>query len=310
MKKILITGAGGCVGTNVIRYLLSEGKYEITALDLKNKKVFKNLNRYRKRVNIVYGDILDRTLIENLVKDHEIIIHLATCLPPLSDYKYGLANVIEYEGIENIIRAISYYNPKCHLIYASTTSLFKKACFANDKPEIGNYDFFNEAKYNSEKLINKKMKNFTILRLPLILTDLRKDPFIYNVKKDELVEVITKEDAAYALVSAASKLDVLNKKTLNIGGGKTCQDTYENIVLNILKYHGLSFNYIFNRLFIAKNYTSPVLLDSDESNKILNYRNDSLDSYYMRQKRRSKNRKFSKMLSKLLLKIIKRRKKD
>ena len=67
---------------------------------------------------------------------------------------------------------------------------------------------------------------------------------------------------------------------------------------------------MFNRLFIAKNYTSPVLLDSDESNKILNYRNDSLDSYYMRQKRRSKNRKFSKMLSKLLLKIIKRRKKD
>ena len=30
MKKVLVTGAGGSIGVNVIKYLLSEGKYEIT----------------------------------------------------------------------------------------------------------------------------------------------------------------------------------------------------------------------------------------------------------------------------------------
>jgi len=30
MKKVLITGAAGTVGLQVIRFLLSEGKYEIT----------------------------------------------------------------------------------------------------------------------------------------------------------------------------------------------------------------------------------------------------------------------------------------
>ena len=31
MKKILVTGAAGTIGLQVIRFLLSEGKYEITA---------------------------------------------------------------------------------------------------------------------------------------------------------------------------------------------------------------------------------------------------------------------------------------
>ena len=43
MKKILVTGAGGTVGLQVIRFLLSEGKYEITALELKNRQVYKRL---------------------------------------------------------------------------------------------------------------------------------------------------------------------------------------------------------------------------------------------------------------------------
>ena len=46
LKKVLVTGAGGSVGINVIKYLLSEGKYEITALDLRNKTSQKRLKKY------------------------------------------------------------------------------------------------------------------------------------------------------------------------------------------------------------------------------------------------------------------------
>ena len=52
MKKVLVTGAAGSIGTHVIKYLLAEGKYEVTALDLKNKNVFKKMKRFRKRINI------------------------------------------------------------------------------------------------------------------------------------------------------------------------------------------------------------------------------------------------------------------
>ena len=43
MKKVLITGAAGVVGLKAIKYLLSEGKYEITALDLRTKNSQKKM---------------------------------------------------------------------------------------------------------------------------------------------------------------------------------------------------------------------------------------------------------------------------
>ena len=52
MKKILVTGAAGTVGLQVIRFLLSEGKYEITALELRNRMAYKRLKAFRKRINI------------------------------------------------------------------------------------------------------------------------------------------------------------------------------------------------------------------------------------------------------------------
>ena len=64
-----------------------------------------------------------------------------------------------------------------------------------------------------------------------------------------------------------------------------------NIVINnILKYHGISFKYILSSLFEEKNYYSPVLSNSEKSNEILKYKNDSIESYYMRLKRRSRKR--------------------
>ena len=76
MKKILIIGSSGTIGLSLLKYLLSEGKYEITVMDLKNAKVEKKLKKYRKRVNIIYSDGLDRSLIEVLVKDHDYVFNI------------------------------------------------------------------------------------------------------------------------------------------------------------------------------------------------------------------------------------------
>ena len=312
MKKVLVIGAAGSIGSCLIKYLLSEGKYEITALDLKTKNVYKRLHKYRHRINIVYGDVLDRNLLEPLVKDANIVIHLATCLPPLAEYKKSLVDLIDYSSTENIVRAINYYNPKCLLIYASSTSLYSKDITdVNERIKVNESRYFDSAKLASEKLISKKVKRFIILRVPLVLSDLRKDPFIYNIKESEPLEVITKEDAGYAFCASIDKVNKLNNKIIDIGGGQTCRCSYNELLVNILKYHGLSWKYILTLFFGEKNYTSPVLNDSDDSNKILGYRNDSLQSYYMRQKRRSKNRKLSIIIAKPFVYFINKRiKKD
>ena len=308
MKKVLVTGAAGSIGICLIKYLLSEGKYEITALDLKNKNVYKRLRRYRRRINIVYGDVLDRNLLEPLVKEADFVIHLASCLPPLAEYKKELVNLIDYTSTENIVRAINYYNPNCHLIYASSTSLYSKdKTDIKEKINVDDNRYFDCAKLASEKIIAKKIKKYTIVRVPLVLSDLRKDPFIYNIKGNEQVECISKEDAGYAFCVCVGKASKINNQIINIGGGSSCRCSYDEILLNILKYHGISTKYILSRLFIEKNYTSPILLDSDDSNKLLHYRNDSLQSYFMRQKRRSRARKIAIIIAKPIAYFLNRK---
>lgn len=301
MKKVLVTGAAGTIGLHVIKNLLSEGKYEITALDLKNKRSINRLKRFKRRINILYGDVCDRVLIEALAKDHDFIIHLASSIPPLADMKKGLAKMIDFDGTENIIRAISYYNPKCHLFYASTTALYKKKTNSSVKSPIiiDEFDYYNEAKYAAENLIKEKIQNYTVYRLPLVLSDLRNEPFMYHGCKEDEMEVITKEEAGYAFVRGLKYAKDLNKKIFNVTGEERI--IYGDLLKKILEIHGLSFKYVTTRLFIEKNFYSSTCKDKDDLNNIIDYRFDSLANYFNRLRGRSNKRKLNRTLAKPLL---------
>ena len=303
MKKVLVTGAAGSIGSLVIKFLLSEGKYEITALDLKNKKTQKILKKYQKRVNVIYGDINDTVLIEALVKDHDYIIHLASVMPPLGDFSKKIGELVDYNGTENIIKAINYYNANCFLIYASTTSLYDESLSAHvgEKIKVVNLSNYSLNKYNTENLIKKKLKNYCILRLPLILNNFKNEPFVLNVKKNTIVEVSTNYDVAYAFVKAINYKKELNKKIFNVGMGTTGQIKYDLILRKVLSNYGLSIKYVLSRIFLDKDYVSPVLIDSDDLENIIHYRNDSLYNYFNRLKRRGKNRRLQLFLAKPLI---------
>lgn len=303
MKKVLVTGAAGSIGMLVIKYLLSEGKYEITALDLRNKRVLKKLKKYRKRINIIYGDVNDPVLMEALVKDHDYIIHLASVMPPLGDFSKNIGEIVDYNGTENIIKAINYYNNDCFLIYASSTSLYDSSLSGNVKEKVKEDEltYYSLNKYNTENLIKKKLKNYTIFRLSLILNNIIDEPFMFNVKKNLMVEVTTNIDAAYAFVKAIDHKKELNKKEFNVGMGSEGRIIYNDILKNILKYYGLSIRYILSRIFLEKTYRSPVLTDSDKLEEIIHYRNDSLYNYYRRLQNRGKKRVIRKLLAKPLI---------
>ena len=303
MKKVLVTGAAGSIGSLVIKFLLSEGKYEITALDLKNKKTQKKLKKYQRRINIIFGDVNDSLLMEALVRDHDYIIHLATIMPPLGDFSRRAGEIVEYSGTENIVKAINYYNKNCYLIYGSSTSMYNDSLSVTVKDKINenNLTNYNFNKYNTENLIRKKLRNYTILRLPLILNDIKEDPFMYNIKKNLIVEVTTNYDAAYAFVKAIDYKKELNKKIFNVGLGEEGRIKYDDILKKILKNYGISFKYILSRIFLEKNYKSPILTDSDEIEKIIHYQSDSLYNYFKRLKQRGKKRKVQKFLAKPIL---------
>ncbi len=309
MKKVLVTGAAGVIGQKVIKYLLSEGKYEITALDLRTKNVMKKLKRYRRRINLIYGDINDNVLIEALVKDQDYIIHLASVMPPFADIKKDLAKLVEYNGTENIIKAINFYNPDCFMIYASSTTVYGDVKEANINSELKvlPIDYYSKNKIKTEKLIQNKLKNYTILRLPLVLCNPNSKAFMYNVKRNSYVEAITDSDAAYMFVSAINNSDKLKKKIFNVGGGDAVKAKYGDILANVLNIYGLSFAYIFSLLFIDRNFYSHVYLDSDKLNEMLEFRSDSLSSFYMQLKRKVKGRFLARIFAKPFVWFLRKR---
>ena len=306
MKKILVTGAFGSVGKCVLKYLLSEGKYEIVALDLKSKKNLKESKKYKNRVKVVFGDINDTSLIESLIKDVNVIIHLASVIPPFSEFSKNLCELVEYNGTENIIKALNYYNPNCYFIYASTTSLYDSSLSGCIKEkikdnELSNYSFY---KYMTENLIRKKLKNYTILRIPLVLNNIVNESFIYNIRKNSLIEITTNYDVAYSFVKCIEYQKELNKKIYNVGMGIKGRILYRDLLKNILKYEGISIRYILSRIFLEKNYWSPVLTDSDDLEDIIHYRHDNLTNYYKRLKNIGKKRKIRIFLAKPIVYLM------
>lgn len=79
MKKLLVTGGAGFIGSNFVHYLLSTTNYYVTVLDkltyAGNIESISNLNE--KQFSFIKGDICDKETVENLVKNHDAIIHYA-----------------------------------------------------------------------------------------------------------------------------------------------------------------------------------------------------------------------------------------
>ena len=74
MKKYLITGGAGFIGSHIAEHLSNNG-HKVTILDSLRTGFEKNLNGLN--VNFVNGDIRDEELLKNLAKDADSIFHLA-----------------------------------------------------------------------------------------------------------------------------------------------------------------------------------------------------------------------------------------
>ncbi|MBI4176309.1 MAG: NAD(P)-dependent oxidoreductase, partial [Candidatus Aenigmarchaeota archaeon] len=71
VKRILVTGSSGTIGTRLCEKLLEAG-YSVTGVDIKRNKWREGVDRVT-----VIGDLRDTKTFERLPKDADMVIHLA-----------------------------------------------------------------------------------------------------------------------------------------------------------------------------------------------------------------------------------------
>jgi nucleoside-diphosphate-sugar epimerase len=120
MKKILITGGAGYVGSVLTPHLLNKG-HEVTVVDL---MLYGETIEKHKNLKIVKGDIRNVELLKEKIKGNEIVIHLA-CISndPSFELNPTLGKEINLDAFTPLVE-ISKNSGIKKFIYASSSSVY------------------------------------------------------------------------------------------------------------------------------------------------------------------------------------------
>ena len=172
MKKIIITGALGYLGTELCRVYSGESwKNKIIAVDNRflSERV-KQLNDWG--IEFLQGHILDKDFIKKILKNSNIVFHLASVTDVAyvkSEANSELDKKIFSIGVDGTRNILDFIPQSCKLIFPSTHVVYEglkkiKKNIPETEPTrpVLSYAI---SKNQNEIDISKKHKNYVILRL-------------------------------------------------------------------------------------------------------------------------------------------------
>ncbi len=133
-KKILITGAAGFIGSNVLEYLFKKYKdYEFTVLDALtyagNLKNFLPEIKDSPRFRFIYDDITNASIVDKIVSESDIVIHCAAethvTRSIYDNIKFFETDVL---GTQAVANAVYHHKNKVErFIHVSTCEVYGQA---------------------------------------------------------------------------------------------------------------------------------------------------------------------------------------
>nr|APZ79300.1 UDP-glucose 4-epimerase [Streptococcus suis] len=180
MKKILITGSAGFIGSNLVSELLrSDEVYHIIGLDNMNDYYDVSLKQYRleqieqqlihskSKWTFIEGDLADKDLVTSIFEDYRpnIVVNLAA----QAGVRYSITNPDVYIesniiGFQNILEACRHY-PVEHLVYASSSSVYggnEKVPFSTDDKVDNPVSLYAATKKSNELFAHAYSKLYDI----------------------------------------------------------------------------------------------------------------------------------------------------
>jgi len=231
VKKILVTGGAGYIGTSLVPKLLSMG-HEVTIFD--NLMVGGNqllpFFRYD-NFKFVRGDIRNKEELQDVVKGKDIIIHLAALVGfPVCRMNPQLAQEINVDGTVNLIESCTDDQV---IFYGSTGSNYGAVTdICTEETPLHPLSLYGETKTKAEQLLMKRDNTIAYrfatafgvsprFRLDLLINDFSykciKDGYLVVYEKNYMRTFIHVSDIAECFVFGISNMDKMMGNVFNVG---------------------------------------------------------------------------------------------
>lgn len=253
MKKILVTGADGFIGSHLSEFLVQKG-YEvraITAYNSFNSWGWLDNSAYAKDMEIVSGDVRDPFLCETISKGVDTIFHLAALIAIPYSYRAPQSYIdTNVTGTSNMCQAALKNNVE-KFIHTSTSEVYGTARYVpiDEKHPLQPQSPYSASKIGADCMAmsyhNAFKLNVVVARpfntygprqsaravIPTIITQM-----LAGKKVIDLGDTTPTRDFNYVLDTvngflALAKSDKVSGQTINIGSNFeiSIKDTFEKI---------------------------------------------------------------------------------
>jgi nucleoside-diphosphate-sugar epimerase len=231
-ETILVTGAFGLVGSEIIRQLMVDGRHVI-ATDLgvpANRKAADGIPSTEVR----WTDLTDQKAVAALLRDVSptAIIHLAAIIPPVCYAQPVLARRVNVDATKHLVEAAAALPSPPRFVQASSVAAYGARnphrfsdVLTADTP-LRPSDIYGAHKVEAENLVRASGLDWVILRLGGVLSaeprfDLDFDTIFFEAALpiDGRIQTVDVRDVAHAFVESTTAPVV--GETLLIGGDES-----------------------------------------------------------------------------------------
>jgi len=290
-KSVLITGATGAVGKEVLKQLFKEGVYELTVLCRDSARTRKCLKPYRGDIHIVHADLARKEELLALAGPFDIVIHLAAIIPPLANKSKIVTLAINHLGTKSLVEHIEATSPDAFFMFSSSIAVYgdrlksPNIAVTDALPEQ-EYDFYAQSKVKAEQAVKGSKLDWTIFRLSAIMgiNNHKMSGVMFHMPLETRMEIATPEDTARAFINGIECQKALSNRVFNLGGGEACRTTYKAFLEKNFEIKGLGRLNFPPKTFAEKNYHCGYFIDGHDLEMITRFRKHTLDDYYRMNK--------------------------
>ena len=262
IKKILVTGAEGFIGSHLVEELLKKGK-KVKALvqynSFSNKGWLEEIKK-NKNLEIVFGDIRSFDLIKDVTKGVSKIFHLAALISIPYSYRTPEAFIeTNVKGTLNILEAAKLNKVK-KIVITSSSEVYGTASYIpiDENHPIQTQSPYSASKFSADKLaesyalsynlpivIARPFNNYgprqsTRAIIPAIITQILNNENLKLGKIDTCRDFVYVKDTVDALIKLSNS-KYCKAEVFNICSGKT--NSIKNIIFKISKILKKNFQY-------------------------------------------------------------------